>query len=109
MIDLDTDELLGFDQVSKVADADLLQAGRLLSKLAGEVPTISETEDGTDLDPEHLLGFDKMAEASEPEAFDLRTAGRLLSKTGPEIPDRPAGDPRDADGLFSKVRERGAP
>ncbi|MCB1474673.1 MAG: hypothetical protein H6883_14880 [Rhodobiaceae bacterium] len=92
MIDMELDELLGFDQVSKVSEGGVAQAGRLLSKLAGEVPTIKDRDGQPELEPANLLGFDQIEKASGTGVANLKVAGRLLSKMGPEIPDEPALD-----------------
>ncbi|MGE0231553.1 MAG: hypothetical protein AB7O39_11715 [Flavobacteriaceae bacterium] len=79
MTDLDTDGLLGFDQMADFAAAGVKDAGRLMSRIGG-----GELPGPSDLDTDGLLGFDQLRDVSTDA--DLTTSARLLTKIGPEIP-----------------------
>ncbi|MCB1474670.1 MAG: hypothetical protein H6883_14895 [Rhodobiaceae bacterium] len=81
MSDIETDGLLGFDQMAKLGTADIQSAGRLMSKIGGGESALPS------LDVSALLGFDQMRNASsEAEDADLAKTARLLTKIGPELP-----------------------
>ncbi|MGE0231552.1 MAG: hypothetical protein AB7O39_11720 [Flavobacteriaceae bacterium] len=79
-VTLEMDGLLGFDQMTKAAAADISGAGRLLSKIgAPEAAPLIEVGD--------LLGFDQLPKvSSEADGADPAKTARLLTKIGPEIP-----------------------
>ncbi|MCB1474668.1 MAG: hypothetical protein H6883_14905 [Rhodobiaceae bacterium] len=81
MNDIETDCLLGFDQMAKLGSADIQSAGRLMSKIGFTENSLQS------LDISELLGFDQMRDvSSDAEDADLAKTARLLTKIGPEIP-----------------------
>ena len=81
MSDIETDGLLGFDQMAKLGSADIQSAGRLMSKIGFTENSLQS------LDISELLGFDQMRDvSSDAEDADLAKTARLLTKIGPEIP-----------------------